>query len=231
MNSTGNTGRYAGALYVATSILGVFAMICVPSKLVVHNDATATAANVLAHETLWRLAIGAQLVGEVGFIFVALALYELLKGVDRRAALWMVILIVVSVPISILNELNSVAALALFRGADYLGVLDKVQRDALGMLFVNLHFRGLGIAQLFWGLWLFPLALLVYRSRFLPRFIGVWLALGGVGNVMLSLADVTFPRLQHIAGVYSQWANLGEIVFMFWLLIRGARPPVQNAEP
>src|SRR2546430_1971933 len=115
MSSTKNTGRFAGLLYVLMSIAGFFAMAYVPSKLIVHGNATATANNISASETLFRLAIAGELIGQAGFIFVALALYDLLKGVSRRHALLMVILIVVSIPIAFLNELNSIAALVLIQ--------------------------------------------------------------------------------------------------------------------
>jgi hypothetical protein len=81
------------------------------------------------------------------------------------------------------------------------------------------------VAELFWGLWLFPLALLVYRSRFLPRFLGVWLALAGTGWVILSLVSLLLPQYQDKVYRYTQPAVIGEIVFMLWLLIRGAKPP------
>jgi hypothetical protein len=89
-----------------------------------------------------------------------LALYDLLKGVNRRHASLRVILIALSIPIAFLNELNSFAALVLVRGADFLSTFDKPQRDALAMLFLHLHGRGIVVAEIFWGLWLFPLALL-----------------------------------------------------------------------
>jgi len=178
------------------SIPGFFAMMYVPSKLIVHGNAAATANNIAASETLFRLGIAAQLIGSAGFIFVALALYDLLKGVNRRHASLMVLLIVVSVPIAFLNELNSIAALVLVRGADFLSIFEKPQRDALAMLFLRLHGQGFVVAEIFWGLWLFPLALLVYRSRFLPRFLGVWLALAGFAWVILSLTGVLLPQYQ-----------------------------------
>src|SRR5258708_38690977 len=111
MNSTKNPGRFAGWLYVVMYIFGFFAMGYVPSKLIVHGNATATASNISASETLFRLGIAAQLIGMAGFIFVALALYDLLKGVNRRHASLMVLLIVVSIPIAFLNELNSISSL------------------------------------------------------------------------------------------------------------------------
>jgi len=225
MNSARNPGRYAGLLYVLMSILGFFAMGYVPDKLIVHGDAAATAHNIAASETLFRLGIAGQLIGEAGFIFVALALYDLLKGVNRRHAALMVVLIVVSVPIAFVNELNSFAAIVLVRGADFLSVFDQPQRDALAMLFLHLHGRGLVVAEIFWGLWLFPLASLVYRSRFLPRFLGIWLALAGVAWVVLSLTCILLPQYQDKVDRYCQPAFFGEIAFMLWLLIGGARPP------
>ncbi len=225
MSSTKNPGRFAGLLYVVFSIPGFFAMVYVPSKLIVHGNAAATANNIAANETLFRLGIAAQLIGMAGFIFVALALYDLLKGVNRRHASLMVTLIVVSVPIAFLNELNSIAALVLVRGADFLSTFEKPQRDALAMLFLRLHGQGFVVAEIFWGLWLFPLGLLVYRSRFLPRFLGVWLALAGFAWMILSLTGVLSLQYYDKVFTFTQPAVFGELAFMFWLLIKGAKPP------
>jgi hypothetical protein len=141
----------------------------------------------------------------------------------------MVTLIVVSIPIAFLNELNAIAAVVLVRGADFLSIFDKPQRDALAMLFLTLHYHGFVVAEIFWGLWLFPLGLLVYRSRFLPRFLGVWLALAGFAWVILSLTGILLPQYQDKVNSYSQPAFFGEIAFMLWLAIKGARPPALDA--
>lgn len=199
-------------------------MIYVPGKLIVNGNAAATAANLVASATLWRLGIVAQILSEAGFIFVALALYDLFKGVNRRHAALMMGLIVLSIPIAFLNELNSVAALLLARGIDFLAIFEKPQREALSMLFLNLHNAGFGLAELFWGLWLFPLGALVYQSRFLPRFLGIWLILGGVGFVVLSVTTVAWPQYQGRVFTYTQPGRIGEAVFMLWLVIKGARP-------
>jgi len=224
MNSTKNPGRRAGLLYVLVSIIGFFAMGYVPGKLIVDGNAAATANNIVASETLYRLGIAGSLIGQAGFIFVSLALYELLKGVNRRHATLMVILIVVSIPIAFLNEVNSIAALLLVRGADFLSIVEKPQRDALAMLFLNLHNRGFTVAEIFWGLWLFPLGALVYRSRFLPRFLGVWLGIAGFAWVMVSLTGILLPQYLSKVYTYSQPAVLGEVALMLWLIIRGAKP-------
>ncbi len=223
-----NPGRVAGWLYVLMSIVGFFAMGYVPDKLIVRGNAAATAGNIAAHEMLFRLGIASQLVGEAGFILVALALYHLLNDVNHRHAVAMVVLIVVSIPITIVNELNFIAALLLVPGADFLSIVAKPQREALAMVFISLHGRGLVLAELFWGLWLFPLAALVYRSRFLPRFLGVWLALAGFAWVVQSLTGVLLPQYQSRVNTYSQPAVFGEIAFMLWLVIRGARPPLAS---
>ena len=225
MSSSKNPGRYAGWLYVLMSVLGFFAMGYVPKKLIVHGNAAATANNIAASETLFRLGIAVELIGMAGFVFVALALYDLLKGVNRRQASLMVTLIVVSIPIAFLNEVNSVAALVLVRGSDFLSIFEKPQRDAAAMFFLNLHHYGFVVSEIFWGLWLFPLGLLVYRSRFLPRFLGVWLVLAGFAWVILSLTGVLWPQYQDTVYTMSQPAFFGEIALMLWLVIKGAKPP------
>jgi uncharacterized membrane protein len=139
-----NPGRFAGLLYILASIVGFFAMGYVPDHLIVHGNPAASATNVGAHEMLFRFGIGGQLIGHAAFIFVALALYKLLEGVKRWHASIMVILIVVSIPIAFVNERNSLAALALVRGADFLASVEKPQRDTFAMLFIYLHGRGLG---------------------------------------------------------------------------------------
>ncbi len=116
---TRNPGRFAGLLYVLISIPGFFAILYVPSKLIVHGNATATAGNIATHEMLFRLGIACSLIGQAGFIFVALALYDLLKGVNPRQALVMLTLILVGAPIALLNELNAIAALVLVRGTGF----------------------------------------------------------------------------------------------------------------
>ncbi len=219
-----NSGRFAGLLYVLMSIPGVFALLYVPSKLIVHGDATATANNIAAFETLYRLGIACNLISQAGFIFVALALYELLKGVNQRHAVLMVILILVAIPIAFLNELNAIAALVLVRGADFLAVVEKPQRDALAMLFLNLHGYGFDIAGIFWGLWLFPMGWLVYRSGFIPRVLGVLLMLNGFTYPVNSFTSLLLPQYEHVVSRWMTPLSFGELVFMFCLLIMGAKP-------
>jgi hypothetical protein len=122
------------------------------------------------------------------------------------------------------NELNDAAALLLVHGANFLGVFDKPQREALAMLFLRLYDQENFAAEIFWGLWLIPLALLVYRSRFLPRFLGVWLIINGFAYVILSFTGLLFPLYYNGAFNSAFPFLLGEVAFMLWLVIKGARP-------
>lgn len=230
MGGIKNQARYAGLLYVLVSIPGAFALVYVPSKLIVHGNAAATASNIAASETLFRAGIAANLISQILFLWVALALYDLLKGVNRRQALVMLGLIAVPLPIVLLNELNAMAALLLVRGGGFLQALDQAQREGLAMLFLNLHGRGFGIAEIFWGLWLFPLGLLVYRSGWFPRFLGILLVVSCFAYVAESFAPLILPQF---ADAISRWTaplRLGEMVFMLWLLIVGARPRASGAD-
>src|SRR4029450_4654900 len=226
MHPLKKAARIAGAIYASMVVTGPFSLIYVPSKLIVRGNAAATGSNILAHETMFCLAILADLVGSVIFICLAIVLYRLLSGVNKTWATLMVAFVLVSAAVGFLNTLNNIAALTLFRGADFLTVFDKPKRDALGMLFVRLHSRGILINEMFWGLWLFPFGLLVFRSGFLPRFIGVWLMINCFGYVALSVTALFFPDYYQAAFKWAQPVLFGELGIMLGFLIKGAKVPV-----
>jgi hypothetical protein len=226
MSSTRNPGRVAGVWYLILCVLGPLRLIYIPSKLFVHGNATATANNIAAHQWLFRFGIIADLVGAVVLIFLALAFYRLFKGVDQYLAVLVVILGgVMPSLLYFVNVVSDAGALMVARGPDFLSVFDKPQRDALVMLLLRLHDHQNTAAEILWGLWLLPLAMLVYKSHFLPRFLGVWLAINGVAYVTLSFTGVLFPQFEGKVFLLSQPALFAELAFMFWLLIKGARPP------
>jgi hypothetical protein len=230
MFSTRNPGRVAGFLYLLLVVLGPIRLMYIPNTLFVRGNATATANNIAAHEWLFRLGIFSDLLGSTSAIFLVLALYQLLKGVDRNLAALMVILGALMVtPIYFLNTLNDAAALLLVRGPDFLSVFDKPQRDALAMLFLRLHHHGVVANEIFWGLWLFPFGVLVYKSRFLPRFLGMWLILGGFGYLAMSFTGLLLPRYEDMVSNIALPGGLGEIAIMLWLLIKGAKPQALQA--
>ena len=225
MHPLKKAARIAGAIYLSMVVTGPFSLLYVPNKLIVRGNAAATAANILDHETMFRLSILAELVGQVIFICLAIALYRLLSSVNKIWAALMVAFVLVSAAVGFFNTINDIAALTLFRGADFLAVFDKPQRDALGMLFIRLHSQGIFIDEMFWGLWLFPFGLLVFRSGFLPRFIGVWLMINCFGYVALSITALFFPAYYGAAFNWSQPVLFGELAIMLWLLIKGAKVP------
>lgn len=222
MHPTVKAARIAGAWYLSLAI-APFSLIYVPRTLIVRGDATATAKNILASEMLFRMGIVVELASAVFFVLLVMALYRLLSGVNKNHARLMVGLVLVSVAITFVNVVNNIAALTLFRGADFLSVLDKPQRDALGMLFLRLHSQGTFVNEIFWGLWLVPFGLLVMRSGFLPRILGVLLVVNGFAYVAISLTWLLLPVYGSVAFNASMPALLGELWIMLWLLIKGAR--------
>jgi len=222
MNPTVKAGRIAGLVYLSMVLVAPFSLIYVPGKLVVHGNAPATSENILAHETMFRLSIFGDLIGHVIFICLAVALYRLLSNVNKTWATLMVAFVLVSAAVGFLNTLNNIAALILFRGGEFLEVVDKVQRDALGFLFLRLHSQGEFIDEIFWGVWLFPFGLLVFRSGFLPRFIGIWLMIECFGWVALSAIAMFAVVYYDAAFKWLQPLFFAELAIMLYLLIRGA---------
>jgi hypothetical protein len=207
-------------------VLSLPRLIYIPRILIVHGNATATANNIAAHESLFRWSIVSYLLAYVLWIFVVLALYRLLKEVNQALAVVMVILgALMPVPIAFVNTMTDAAALLLVRGADFLSVFDKPQREALALLFLNLHHQ-LDLAYLiFAGLWLLSFGLLVYRSRFLPRFLGVWLIMGCFAWLAVSFTGFLLPGHEDKVFTIGQPFGFGEVAIMLWLAIRGAKPP------
>src|SRR5437667_5376052 len=223
MPATKRDARIAGLLYILMALPAPFALIYLPAKLIVRGDATVTANNVLAHETLFRAGIFGELFNGVGFILLVVVLYRLFRAVDQTQAALMVSLVLVSVAIGFVNVLNSIAGLTLFHGSDFLIAMDKTQRDALGMLFLNLHRQGITISEIFWGLWLFPFGVLVMRSGFIPRILGVLLIVNCFGYVADSSTALLLPRYAHLVGQVTLVFGAGELPMMFCLLIWGAK--------
>ena len=226
MYPTKKDARLAGLFYLSL-MTAPLRLMYIPGKLFVAGNAAATANNIAAHETLFRLGIVSDLFTATMAIFLTLALYRLFKPVNQNLAAVMVILGSLMVtPIYFMNTLNDAAALLLARGADFLSVFDTPQRQAMAMLFLRLHHQGVVANEIFWGLWLVPFGLLVYKSGFIPRFLGVWLIINGFAYVVISVTGLLFP--QYEAAVFNGAfpVMLGELAIMLWLLTKGvkARP-------
>lgn len=230
MDSRQKKARVAGLLYLLIVITGILSMLYIPGRIIVRGDASATAANIVAHETMFRWHIVAAVLSTVFFLFLALALYRLLADVDRGLARVMVILVAVQIPFGLADQANQIGALMLTGNAEFLAPFTKPQRDALAMLLLEISRKATFVIEMFWGLWLLPLALLIWRSSFLPRFLAVWLSINGVAYMVLSLVALMAPEQYGVLLRFAFPALLGELALTLWLLIRGA-PPLAPAVP
>jgi len=223
MNSLKKTARVAGILYFIMDIFMIFSGMVVDPKLYVPGDAAATVSNILASEWLFRLGFVSWIVGYIVFLFLVLALYNLFKSVDKGQARLMVILVVAGVPLSILNMLNQYAPIVLLSGAEHLSAFNPAQLQSLSMVFLDMYQHGMMVAEIFWGLWLIPLGILVYKSRFVPKALGVLLIVGCFGHLLSFLSTFLFPDYNAILIPIAQTAMIGELPIFLWLLIKGVK--------
>ena len=231
LNSLKKQSRRAAILYFLNALPAPFALLYVPSVLIVRGNAIATANNVRDSETLLRFGIAGELFCSTLVIFAVLAFYSLFKAVSAKHARAMLILILISVPISYLNVLNDLAALTFARGPEFLSSFAQPQRDALVLFFLRLHNQGFVLAQFFWGLWLFPFGIVIWRSGFIPRIIGVFAIIACCGNVIASCAALFLPTYASVIGPYTTILQAGELPFL-WMVIWGARPqPGATVQP
>lgn len=226
MSATRAQARVAGVLYLLVAVIATVGILYLPRDLIVRGDAAATAQRIATDELLFRISIVSKLASTTLMLFLVLALNRLFKGVDEKQSTLMVALVAVAVPIGLLLVVNDIAALVIFGGPRYLSAFDKPQLDALGYLFLRLHAEGGDIAQIFWGLWLFPFGVLVMRSGFMPRALGFLLILNCFAYVIHALTSLLVPQYVSLVGRFAMVPELvGELSIIAWLLIWGARTP------
>jgi len=195
-----------------------------PDRFIKPGDAVATAHAIAANEFLFRVAIVTDVVAGIVWLLIVLALYQLLRDVDSvQAALMVLFGALLQVPFYFANALNYVAALLFVGPTGFLSAFSETQRDALAMLFLRLHHYELFLSFVFAGLWLFPFGILVYKSGFLPRLLGIWLVVDGFGWLAMFLSAFLWPdSLDAVLRITSP-IRFAEIAIMLWLLIVGAR--------
>jgi hypothetical protein len=224
MNSINKTARMAGLLYLAIAVFSAFGLVYVPSMILVPGDAAATAHNIVASESLFRLGFMSNLLAFTVNIFVAVLLYKLLAPVNKTMASLMVILISIGVAIAMLNELNQFVALLLLSGSDYLTAFTADQLQAFASLFLDIYQHGFILAHIFFGLWLFPMGYLVFKSGFLPKAIGILLLIAGVGYLVDFTLFFLFPGMS-VKGFTAVGEFVGEVSLLLWLLFMGVNVP------
>ena len=229
MNTNKKNARMAGFLYLIYIVVSIFANGLGRSKLIVLGDAATTAGNIMASAWQFRIGFVIDLVACVLFLLTAWALYVLLKPVNKNLALLFLLLNLGGVAVWCTSDLFLIASQLLSSGADYLKVFQVDQLQALAMLSLYIYKYGfLGIAQIFFGAWLFPLGYLVFKSGFLPRFLGVILMVHCVVWLMSALQFFLFPAFIAIPFVGITYISypigfISEFGLSLWLLIMGAK--------
>lgn len=230
MNPSKTTARLAGLLWFLSTATGAFGLLHIRSNVIVAGDAAATAGNLMASEFLFRAAIVSSLFSQILLFFLGLTLFHLFRSVNRWLAKVLVASVMVAVAIAVVNTLNHFGALLVLSQADYLKVFNPEQLNAMAFTLLRLaNSAGQGLLEIFWVPYYFSFGLLVFKSRSLPKVLGILLMIMGVGFAVNVFEKFLFP--QFYPALFSQLAMLGGalggIPTMLWLLIKGAVKPIQ----
>lgn len=224
MTSPKRLARIAGLFYLGQLVLSGFSQMYVRPSVFVAGDATATADNVRASATLFRIGLATDLAGLTCFLLMGMTLFFLLRTVDQRAALAMVIFVAVGVALGAVDLINHAGALLVATGAAYSTALGAGASDALVLLFLNLYRAGYFVAQIFYALWLLPAGYLLYRSGCFPKALGVLVAVGCFSLLAETVVVFSSSGFEEsdLALLVLMPAAIAEISFMVWLAVKGA---------
>ena len=213
--------RIAGVLYLLTGLVA-FDEFSVLGRLVVHDDPAATAANILAHQLLFRLGFAAQIVAQALNIFLAVIFFDLFRVVNRSFARLVVFLMLTGTAIETVALLNRFAPLIILHGGNYLSAFNTEQLQGAAYASLQLYEFGFTTALVFFGFYCLSLGYLVFKSAFLPRIIGVLLAIGGLAYLTGNFANFLSPAFAaQLFPYYLVFPGLGEGSLILWLLIMG----------
>ena len=228
LSSRTNTARLAGLIYLILILSGIFSILYVPSQLINGENPAQTVENIQNNLSLFQLGILSGILCYVSYLFLVLVLYLLLEHIDRRQATLMMILVLVSVPLSLISVKAKIDLLSLLKNEYVVGTFtaDQIQAQMMGLL--DSFYNGITVAQFFWGFWLFPFGYLVYKSGFLPKFLGVMLMIGCFYYVLDSVAAIAIPAFRGsiIENILSMCAMIGEFGICLWMLVIGDRPSI-----
>src|SRR5712692_12115222 len=209
--------RITGVLYLLTILTGIFAQGFVSGRLVVDGDAAATAANILAHKSLFQLGYAVYLIEMACNIAMTALFYDLLKPAGRSVSLLAAFLGFAGCVIKTFSRVFFIAPLLVLGGAHYLRVFSAEQLQALALLFLNVNDHGAGIALVFFGFYALLTGYLIIRSTFLPRILGVLSVLGGLGWLSFLYPPLGYRLFPYIAA----FRILGAALLLLWLLVFG----------
>lgn len=217
MLSIKNLSRLTGATYLLMVPFGVLGILYIPNVILVPSDMVMTIENIKGNLSMFHLSIFSSLLVQLIQIILVLLLYKLLSHASKTAGILMIAFIVPAVSIAMLNEVSLLAISSLVSGAVFTATFTAEQIQGLVGLLFDMHQSGVMVAQIFWGLWLFPMGYLVYKSGYIPRFIGVFLMIGCFGY----LADSLFFILnKDVGSTVSEYTFLGEVLLPLWLIIK-----------
>ena len=217
--------RIAGAFYLLTIVMGVFAEVFVRGTLVVRDDAAATATNILAHEPLYRFGLATDLTMIACYIAVTLLFYGLFKPVSRSLSLLAAFFSLVGIAVLAVNSLNHLAPLVFLGSAHYLSAFETTQLQALALMSLKMHARGYTIAVVFFGVYCLMIGYFVFRSGFLPRILGVLMAIGGLSYLTNSFAIFLLPTLAARLPDIMVLGVIAELSLCLWLMVVGVNAP------
>jgi hypothetical protein len=227
MNSSKTTARLAGLLWFLTAVTTGFSLVYVRPKLIVFADAAATANNILAFESLFRAGIASSILGQVFTLFFGLTIFRLFKSVNKKLAMVFLTSLLVGVSIGVVNSLNNIGALVVLGDADYLKAFPREQLNALAMIFLRVNNFGIGLMEIFTALYLFSLGLLIKRSGYLPRILGILLMIGACAFPINTFTKILIPQFH--PALLTQLTMIlnafGSPATMLWLLIKGVNEP------
>lgn len=225
MTERNKISRIAGLIYLGVVLTGLFSLMYVPTKLINYDNATLTFQNIAASETLFRLGIVIGLLCYLFFLFLPIVLYKLLRQVNERMAILMVLLAIMSVPMYYINAQNQLTALSLLNKFGSFKGFSAEQIQSQVLFCINQYDDGMRLTHIFSGLWLFPFGYLVFKSKFLPKILGVLLMLGCFGYLLSFCGRMLIPNYSTIgvSRYISLPASIGEIGTCLWLLIVGAK--------
>jgi hypothetical protein len=214
------TARIAGLLYLLMAAFGLAAEVLFRQKIFASNDITVTANNIVSNILLYRAGITSDILMALCYLLTALALYKLLCSVNKNLASAMVIFAAAGSILLLFNTLNEFAPLYILSGNDYVSAFNSSQNQSLAMLFYNLYQHGYMIGQIFFALWVLPLGVLIYKSKFIPKIFGVAFAVETVFGLMAVMTHFLMPNAT-IETIMMLPMMIAEFSFMFYLLIRG----------
>lgn len=213
--------RIGGALYLLIIVIGFSTQFFVRDKLVVSEDVTATANNIMASESLWRIGIAGELIMRVCDVAVMLILYVLLRPVNKNLALLAVLFNLIQTAVLAVFALNLWEALLFLGSANYLKIFEPHQLQALAYLAVRSYGYGFGIGLIFFGFVCLIQGYLLFRSGYFPRTIGVLMAIAGLSYLTNSFTLILAPTLAAKIFPILALALIGELSLCLWLIVKG----------